>query len=217
MMYMLRVLTKGMLFTLLVFATSVHAGEGDGIVPYDRDRDEEQVRKIAIQNKGKLVTASHTLSDDAFWDMIQGGLDAEGTFTNVLLVDGQAVGFIHYYDVMPWHRVMAPADTGPNVEIFSLAVNLEFRGNGYGTALLQTAIDEARERGANRVQLWETDARRNSLENFYPRFGFEAGMEQGTINRELQWRLRLKPHPMSVATSRTLATLGSSFMRWFRK
>ena len=50
------------------------------------------------------------------------------------------------------------------------------RGRGIGTAMIRFAIDEARKRGCNRVQLTSNKARKDA-HRFYERLGFVASHE----------------------------------------
>ena len=55
----------------------------------------------------------------------------------------------------------------------SVQVDKKERGDGIGTQLMRAAIDEARRRGCNRVQL-TSNVRRKDAHRFYERLGFVA-------------------------------------------
>ena len=62
---------------------------------------------------------------------------------------------------------------GQRAQIEALRVRSDRRGSGLGEALLDWALDEAREQGCRLVQL-TTDANRVDARRFYERLGFEG-------------------------------------------
>ena len=58
-------------------------------------------------------------------------------------------------------------------QIEAVRIRADLRGGGFGTRLIEWAIDEARRRGCYLVQLSSNNARRDA-HRFYTRLGFEA-------------------------------------------
>jgi len=59
------------------------------------------------------------------------------------------------------------------MQIEAVRVAEPLRGGGIGAAMIEWAVEHARERGARLVQL-TSDARRDAAHRFYERLGFEA-------------------------------------------
>ncbi|WP_018682083.1 GNAT family N-acetyltransferase [Actinokineospora enzanensis] len=82
--------------------------------------------------------------------------------------DGEVVGTLQLTFTPGLSRLGAVRAT-----IEGVRVRADRRGDGLGHALIEWAIDAARERGAIMVQL-TTDASREEAHRFYRRFGFVA-------------------------------------------
>lgn len=80
--------------------------------------------------------------------------------------DHQIIGYvaIHW---LPY--LFLPAPEGYISELFVLS---DFRGNGLGGALLETAIQEARQRGCWRLQLINSRERESYQRSFYAKHGW---------------------------------------------
>lgn len=56
--------------------------------------------------------------------------------------------------------------------IYAMVVDEAYRGNGYGTRLIQEAIDRSRQRGLKRLEL-DSGFQREQAHKFYEKLGFE--------------------------------------------
>lgn len=79
---------------------------------------------------------------------------------------GEIVGTFH----LTYITYLAAAGR-PDLQIEAIHVRASHRGYGIGTAMLQWAITEARQRNCRRVQL-TTDKKRSSAHKLYLRLGF---------------------------------------------
>ncbi|MDN5914134.1 MAG: GNAT family N-acetyltransferase [Pseudonocardia sp.] len=90
----------------------------------------------------------------------------------VVEADGRVVGYAGLYESGP-----------PGVVRFGMALLLEARGQGFGRALLEAILEQARTHGAHKVELevWPDNARAVAL---YARAGFEVeGMRRDHYRR----------------------------------
>ncbi len=98
------------------------------------------------------------------------GIDADpGNAIMVAEMDGHVVGAFQITFIQHLQR------GGELVaEIESVVVDEPFRGRKIGEAMMRWAIENARERGCQRVQL-TSNRRRTDAHRFYERLGFVAG------------------------------------------
>lgn len=105
--------------------------------------------------------------------------DEEGFFTYIA---EKPVGFIacdcNWFSVFEGDEV---------AEIHEIVVHPEWQGKGIGTALMQKALNYARERGKKVVELWVGVGNSKAI-RFYKKFGFE---ERGVVGRWLRMTLNL--------------------------
>lgn len=183
-----------------------------GVQPY-HPQHEKQVLAIAQANLTSLVSwALPEKSSEHLNSQIVRALQWESVTKKVYVLDGHAVGFIHYSIFDPWHRLITRYPFGPNATIHHLAIDLAHRKKGYASALLAAAIADCKTESVNRISLWTITSH---LENFYRKNGFEAG--RNSKLSEYNYYLRLKPHPAKVLLSvalqvgkKKLENLGSS-------
>jgi GNAT superfamily N-acetyltransferase len=82
------------------------------------------------------------------------------------VVDGTVVGFCAYAIVNNlWQE-------GQIAYIYAMVLDERHRSKGYGTQLLQAAVDTARRQGMKRVEL-DSSFQREQAHRFYEKFGFE--------------------------------------------
>lgn len=82
------------------------------------------------------------------------------------VLDGAVIGFCAYAIVnCLWQE-------GTISYIYAMVVHQDHRGKGYGTQLLQAAIDTSRQQGMKRVEL-DSGFPREQAHRFYEKFGFE--------------------------------------------
>ena len=105
--------------------------------------------------------------------------EIEADPNNAIMVaehDGRVVGTFQF-TVIPQIQRRA----GRVAQVESVHVAAEMRGRRIGEAMMRWAIDEARRRGCDRIQLTSNVARKDA-HRFYQRLGFEAshvGMKLG--------------------------------------
>jgi ribosomal protein S18 acetylase RimI-like enzyme len=96
-------------------------------------------------------------------------LSAVSSETDVLLCaerDGDAVGFCAYA-VM--RNLWQP---GRIAYVYAMVVDEKARGNGVGTTLMETVLEDARRRGIVRVEL-DSAFHREQAHRFYEKLGFD--------------------------------------------
>ncbi len=82
------------------------------------------------------------------------------------VLDGAVIGFCAYAIVNSlWQE-------GYISYIYAMVVHQDFRGKGYGSQLLQAAIDKSKQQGMKRVEL-DSGFQREQAHRFYEKFGFE--------------------------------------------
>jgi GNAT superfamily N-acetyltransferase len=86
----------------------------------------------------------------------------------VATLDDQVVATAH----VTWIRTLS-ADGGLYCQVESVRTASDARGRGIGARLMAAIEDEARRRGATRIQL-TSDRRRDDAHRFYQRLGYEA-------------------------------------------
>jgi GNAT superfamily N-acetyltransferase len=85
----------------------------------------------------------------------------------VTTLDDRVVATAH----VTWIRTLS-ADGGLYCQVESVRTAADLRGRGVGTHLMATIEDQARRRGATRIQL-TSDRRRDDAHRFYERLGYE--------------------------------------------
>ncbi len=105
----------------------------------------------------------HTKELQAVFDR---GIAGDGDELFCLLLDGEVIGFCAYAIINNlWQE-------GRIAYIYAMVVDERQRGKGYGSALLQHAIQSAREKGLKRVEL-DSGFPREKAHRFYEKTGFE--------------------------------------------
>lgn len=114
---------------------------------------------------------------------------AEGHSTGlVAYLDEEAVGWVSLgprsdFDRLAYSRVMAPVDDTPVWSIVCFVVTRRLRGRGIAEALLESAVDYARNRGAAAVEAYPVDTSGERLRSaqiyhgtlsMFERAGFEV-------------------------------------------
>lgn len=178
----------------------------------------EAVKKIAKANITALSTIrfGQRISTKGFEKAIQNALEEDvlpafekaGYINKVYLVDGIPVGFINYVDTtipptfFNTHFEYLPESfkeyrDAPLGYIAHLAVDEEYQKNGYGTNLIEHALQDCESKSVNYVTLNITEER---LIKYYKKFGFEvaANPDPKSYSGSV-WTLekRFKPHPMA--------------------
>jgi GNAT superfamily N-acetyltransferase len=88
------------------------------------------------------------------------------------LLVGELDGRVVATAQVTWMRMLA-ADGGLYCQVEAVRTTADLRGQGIGAALMQHVEDEARRRGAARLQL-TSNRKRADAHRFYERLGFEA-------------------------------------------
>lgn len=82
------------------------------------------------------------------------------------VLDGAVIGFCAYAIVNNlWQE-------GRISYLYAMVVDESYRGKGYGTQLIQTAIEKSRQQGLKRVEL-DSGFQREQAHQFYEKLGFE--------------------------------------------
>ena len=74
---------------------------------------------------------------------------------------------------------------GPEGYVSELFIHPSSRGQGIGSALLETAITEARQRGCSRMRLLNMRDRESYLRGFYKKHGWEEREDAATFQLAL--------------------------------
>ncbi len=170
-----------------------HNAKSD-IVVY-RPEFEKKILAIALKDITRLASAlTHTKKEyqKLLHENVMPTLHSKGITTLVFLKDGEPIGFITYALSNPWYSRLI-SKISPNAEIYHLAVQESERKNGFGSALVRTALADCQDKSVNRVSLWVTAAGLG-LGDFYAHFGFR--LVRQTKLFEQQYALRLQPHPV---------------------
>jgi GNAT superfamily N-acetyltransferase len=94
------------------------------------------------------------------------GMDSRTDELFCAVLDGAVIGFCAYAIVNNlWQE-------GAISYIYAMVVHQDYRGRGYGTQLLQAAIDKSRQQEMKRVEL-DSSFQREQAHRFYEKFGFE--------------------------------------------
>ena len=97
-------------------------------------------------------------------DRVPGIISDPGSGLLVAEVGGEVAGWVHVSESVP-------VQVAPFAEVSGLVVAEEVRGTGVGAALMQAAIEWARERGLVRMRV-RSNAVREGAHRFYERLGF---------------------------------------------
>lgn len=119
--------------------------------------------------KGREVVGEEV--DAAYWRAFD---EMDGDQNNVQVVadrDGEVVGTMQLTFIRSLTR-----RGGLRAQIEGVRVRADERGAGLGRQMVTWAIDQARERGCQLIQL-TTDKRRTDAHRFYASLGFEASHE----------------------------------------
>jgi GNAT superfamily N-acetyltransferase len=126
---------------------------------------------VAMYSDDALGRAGEAPSDpvqSAYLDAFR-AIDGDPRHRLVVVEDaGDVVGTLQL-SFLP-HLVL---QGGERTQIEAVRVRSDWRGSGVGEALVQWAVEQARQRGCRLVQL-TTNASRGDAHRFYERLGFEA-------------------------------------------
>jgi len=142
-----------------------------------RPSDEAQIHPAGLLDAPLIAAMQNTCFPDQQWSQkaVQSLMQHSGAIA--WIATGRAFG-----ETMPQGYVLARLATD-ELEIQSLAVLEEARGQRLGTELLEAAIDRARPGGARRVHL-EVAADNMAALHIYARAGFtETGRRPGYYQR----------------------------------
>ncbi len=142
--------------------------------------DEKHFVEVYVEAYRGLEEYAYTSKKDVKWYfrwLLK--RDPNGFFTYVA---DNPVGFIacdcNWFSVFEGEEV---------AEIHEIFVHPKWQGKGIGTALMERALNYARERNRDVVELWVGVGNLRAIE-FYKRFGFE---ERGVVGRWLRMTLKL--------------------------
>ncbi len=174
------------------------------IIPYEAIH-ESKIRSIALDNINKLASDFRKSPVENYEDNVKYALEHKSIYSKIYMHQDNPVGFITYTVYSPWYSQLSPFKSNPQSTILHLAVEKQYRGYGYGSALLKHTIDNCHKKSATKVSLtttgWGYDES-SDAGNFYRKFGFRvspfsnAGGIGVTTNRCERFSLRLKPHPV---------------------
>lgn len=106
------------------------------------------------------------LNQDALRAVYSRGVSSQTDALFCAVLDGEIVGFCAYAIVNNlWQE-------GQIAYVYAMVLDERCRGKGYGTKLLQTAVDTARRQGMKRMEL-DSAFHREAAHRFYEKFGFE--------------------------------------------
>jgi GNAT superfamily N-acetyltransferase len=87
-------------------------------------------------------------------------MNGSATISKVYMVDEKPIGFINYYIGQPWKITKNLSFTNAHIQF--IAIDDEYHGKGAGTALMNDALNDLKERKINTVTLMTTDETLNS-------------------------------------------------------
>ncbi|HEX5543106.1 MAG TPA: GNAT family N-acetyltransferase [Micromonospora sp.] len=119
--------------------------------------------------KGREVVGEEV--DTAYWRAFEAMANDPNNVQIVVESDGEVVGTLQLTFIPSLSR-----RGGLRAQIEGVRVRSDQRGAGLGRQMFVWAIDQARDRGCNLVQL-TTDKRRVDARRFYESLGFEASHE----------------------------------------
>lgn len=135
---------------------------------YVHARDYEQIRRIAIANLPKLVTMHPPYAKDEheqlFKSQVQQILENPDVSSKVIRCDGKTVGFMNYH-------VQSSDFFGRFARIEHMALESGYQKSGYGSKLMEHAIDDLRSKKTDVVHLNITE---DKVIDFYKKFGFRV-------------------------------------------
>ncbi|GAB3145123.1 GNAT family N-acetyltransferase [Micromonospora sonneratiae] len=114
--------------------------------------------------------------DAAYWAAFEAMADDPDNVQIVAEVGGEPVGTMQLTFIRSLTR-----RGGLRAQIEGVRVRADQRGAGLGRTMIEWAVDQARERGCNLVQL-TTDKRRADAHRFYTSLGFQASHEGMKLN-----------------------------------
>ncbi|HEX5598598.1 MAG TPA: GNAT family N-acetyltransferase [Micromonosporaceae bacterium] len=139
--------------------------------PARRDEVPAIVAMLADDGLGKGREAVGEEIDAAYWRAFELMADDPNNMQIVVEAGGEIVGTMQLTFIASLSR-----RGGLRAQIEAVRVRSDQRGTGLGQRMFTWAIDQARERGCNLVQL-TTDKRRSDAQRFYERLGFVASHE----------------------------------------
>jgi GNAT superfamily N-acetyltransferase len=119
--------------------------------------------------KGREVVGEEV--DAAYWAAFAAMADDPNNIQVVVESGGEVVGTLQLTYIPSLTR-----RGGLRAQIEGVRVRADQRGVGLGRTMIKWAVDQARERGCNLVQL-TTDKRRGDAHRFYASLGFQASHE----------------------------------------
>ena len=101
-------------------------------------------------------------------------------------IDEQAVFVAEYENVIGWIHItlVEPLESLPFVEIKGIVVNLNFRGKGIGTKLINEAKKWASSKGLNRIRV-RTNIKRTETIDYYKKIGFGLKKSQEVLEKTI--------------------------------
>lgn len=163
---------------------------------YNHEHDEKIVTQIASQHLPQLMSDVTPNNKNELLQDAMNMLNDDATISKVYVIDGKPIGFINYYIGKPW-IIANNLTIKSNAYINFLAIDDERRGKGAGTALLNDALDDLKNRSIHTITLITTDY---DLENFYYKFGFNI-VRSSKYTGCTQFMKRLQPHPIMQISS----------------
>lgn len=163
----------------------------NGIVPYVLEH-EPAVKKIALEHMPRLVD-TWTFTQEEYQKLylsdVKPALEDTHCNPTVYICQGKPAGFITYSFSSPWYSKLFKHGI-LNAKIHHLAVDTTYKGQGYGSALLNHVLEDCKKKSVAKVSLVTTDP---GLGSYYTRFGFDLVRQNKMAQAE--YALRLKPHP----------------------
>jgi N-acetylglutamate synthase and related acetyltransferases len=114
----------------------------------------------------KQLWPNKSLNQNELSKVFNRGIKSDTDVLLVLELDNKVIGFCAYAIVNNlWQE-------GFISYIYAMVIDDKNRGKGYGSSLLQEAINKSREQGMKRVEL-DSGFPREKAHQFYEKFGFE--------------------------------------------
>jgi GNAT superfamily N-acetyltransferase len=124
-------------------------------------------RLVSLLESGALEPEQEDPTDlDTYRDALIEIQASDGSDVLVVVLDGRVVGMCQLVVFRHFQR-----HGGRCAEVESMHVHPDFRGNGIGGHLLDSAVEAARKEGCYRIQL-TSNLRRGDAQRFYERHGF---------------------------------------------
>jgi GNAT superfamily N-acetyltransferase len=182
----------------------------ESIQNYQNHRDEKAVKEIALENIFALVSIplGKNYNDEQKIEIIEREIiftaKNSNYFSKVYRENEKTIGFINYGLHESWYSKTFPNDIGLNAKIYHLAIKKEYKSKGYGTDLLNHALEDCKKMNAHSVSLWTTGG--SFAGDYYKKKGFD--LKRRTKLNEEQWEMLIQPSHAKI--------IMNLFIKWLK-